>query len=94
MGTNLIIILLLSALVYGIRFMLWKEEVPSNIEKSRWVIGFVITIVALIIGVAIDTSDGSQLKPGSHVIYLFLLFSITGALKNPKHEKNNKDIVK
>ena len=86
---NLIIVAIITAIVYGIRYTLWKEKVPQNIEKYRWVIAIVCALIFLIISLAIQRSNNQPNQSGGNVIYAILAFTIANALKNPEKPKSN-----
>lgn len=90
MLVNFIIVIVISAIVYGIRYALWKDVVPENIAKNRWAIAIVCAIIFLFIGVAIQHSSNQPAQPGGHVIYAILAFTVAGALKNPDKPKANE----
>ena len=71
-----IIGLVISAGIWGLRFMIWKEEVPEIISKFRWVIAIAIGITLI----AVELSAG--LEPESQIVNGFIVYVIAGALDN------------
>lgn len=90
MLVNIINVAVITAIVYGIRYALWKDEVPENIAKNRWAIAIVCAIVFLFIGAAIQSSNNQPTQPGGNIIYAILAFTVAGALKNPDKPKSNE----
>lgn len=90
MLVNIIIIAVITAIVNGIRYALWKDEVPENIAKNRWAIAIVCTIILLFIGVAIQHGYYESTQPGGYVIYAILPYIVAEALKNPDKPKSNE----
>lgn len=92
MLANLIIVGVVISVVYAIRYSLWKEEIPTNITKYRWLIAIAITFVIMFITVAIQDNAGiNSTKPGGDLIYLLLLYTISNALKNGKKEDKKEE---
>lgn len=93
--TNLIITAIITAIVFGIRYSLWKENVPPNIQKMRWVIAIAVTIVIMMISVAIQTSSKSNsTQSGASIIYLILAFTIANVLDDKKKNDTNDKLSK
>lgn len=72
--------IILSAIIYGIRYSIWKEQVPNIISKTRWIIAFA-TVVGLALledYVGIDSNKYMLINVG-------ILFIIGKALKNEKY---------
>lgn len=91
MLVDFIIVIIITLIVYGIRYALWKEEVPQNITKYRWAIAIVCTIIFLFIGVAIQYSNNpTSSQSGGEIVYAILLFTIANILKNPEKPKQNE----
>ena len=90
MLVGIIIVCVITAIVYGIRYALWKEVVPENISKYRWAIAVVCSLIFLIIGTAIQYSNKEPSQPGDNMIYAILAFTIANALKNQEKPKANE----
>jgi RNA polymerase subunit RPABC4/transcription elongation factor Spt4 len=96
--TNLIIALVVSGAVIGVRYLLWKDEnVPENISKFRWLIAFGVVILAIMIEVGANLAS-----PKAQLVNFAILFTVAQILKNKKsdikfvcsncnHKANNND---
>ena len=73
---SLIIGGVISGIIIGIRFLIWKEEIPETISKLRWVIaiGFGLTLIFVEINLGF--------APGSQVINAFIIYMIAQVLDN------------
>ncbi|MCK9426912.1 MAG: hypothetical protein M0Q21_12815 [Ignavibacteriaceae bacterium] len=92
---NLIIVVIVTAIVYGIRYSLWKETVPANIQKMRWVIAIAVTFIIMLISIAIQSSSKTySSQPGGHMIYLLLMFTIANVLDDKKKNDTNDKLSK
>ena len=73
---SLIIGGVISGIIIGIRFLIWKEEIPETISKLRWVIAIAIGIIIIFIEINVGFT------PKSQIINAFIIYLIAQVLDN------------
>lgn len=74
---------IIGILIYLIKMIIWKDNVPDLVSKFRWFLASLLAIISLFIGYFIGLK--------SHAITLIaagVFLSSVNALKNHKNESN------
>lgn len=81
---NIIIGGVIGGIVWGIRLIIWKDEVPELISKWRWAIALLIGFIII----ALEVNAGFELK--NQAINGFIIYVIAEALKSERNKTYKK----
>lgn len=84
--TNLIIVAAVTGVLFGIRYLLWKDNVPENISKFRWLIAFGVVIIVIMIEVGVNL----EVRGTAQILNAIILISVAQMLKNTKSDTEKK----